>query len=440
MAPVRVGRFAHRINEDQGVISIESPFYMTRSFVHAVALTAFSVTLAAQQGQPQIGIAPVTLTAGPYSFDTAEQHRLKVTIVARGLAHPFSLAFLPNGDALVTERGTRLRVVRGATSAQAQVDPDAVSGLPQMPAFRTGGLHEIALHPKFASNGVIYFTYNKAGEVSTNPQQRQSAIVLARGKFDGKALTNVQELFVGNWNNGASGSRLAFGPDGLVYITTGAPFGEQAQDTNSVYGKVLRLTDEGKVPPDNPFVGKQGYRPEVFSIGHRDQLGLTIHPTTGAVLTAEHGPNGGDEVNVILPGRNYGWPKWSFGRTYEGPRWSETPLAPGIEQPLILWIPSIAPTGLTFYTGDRFPTWKGNLFVGSARRGEVPRTGGLERVVLNDKMEELRRETLLSELHQRIRDVRQGPDGLIYVVTDEDDGALLRLEPESEASKPGALK
>jgi aldose sugar dehydrogenase len=420
----------------QGAISIESPFYMTRAVVCAVTLTAVSVTVAAQQGQPQIGIAPVTLTAGPYSFDTAEQHRLKVTIVARGLAHPFSLAFLPNGDALVSERGVRLRVIRGATGAQARVDEAPVAGLPPMPAFRTGGLHEIALHPKFATNRLIYFTYNKAGEVNpTNPQQRQSAIVLARGTFDGKALTNVQELFVGNWNNGASGSRLAFALDEFVYITTGAPFGEQAQDTNSVYGKVLRLRDDGTVPPDNPFVGKQGYRPEVFSIGHRDQLGLTIHPTTGAVLTAEHGPNGGDEVNVILPGRNYGWPKWSYGRTYEGPRWSETPLAPGIEQPLILWIPSIAPTGMTIYTGDRFPTWKGNLFVGSARRGEVPRTGGLERVVVNEKMEELRRESLLTELHQRIRDVRQGPDGLIYVVTDEDDGALLRLEPEQGASK-----
>ena len=191
-----------------------------------------------------------------------------------------------------------------------------MAGIPQTPAFRTGGLHEVALHPKFATSGLIYFTYNKAGEVSaTNPQQRQSAITLARGRFDGKALTNVQELFVGDWNNGASGSRIAFGPDGLIYITTGAPFGDQAQNTNTVYGKVLRLRDDGTVPPDNPFVGKQGYRPEVFSMGHRDQLGLTVHPTTGAVLTAEHGPNGGDEVNVILPGRNYGWPKWSFGRT-----------------------------------------------------------------------------------------------------------------------------
>ena len=354
---------------------------MSRSFMCSAALIAVSVSVIAQQGQPQIGIAPVTLAAGPYVFDTAEQHKVKVTVVARGLVHPFSLAFLPNGDALVTERGTRLRIIRGATGAQAKVEPDPVPGIPQTPTFRTGGLHEVALHPKFATSGLIYFTYNKAGEVSaTNPQQRQSAITLARGRFDGKALTNVQELFVGDWNNGASGSRIGFGPDGLIYITTGAPFGDQAQNTNTVYGKVLRLRDDGTVPPDNPFVGKQGYRPEVFSMGHRDQLGLTVHPTTGAVLTAEHGPNGGDEVNVILPGRNYGWPKWSFGRTYEGPRWSEAPLAPGIEQPLILWIPSIAPTGLTFYTGDRLAAWKGNLFVGSARRGEVPRTGGLERV------------------------------------------------------------
>ena len=408
-----------------------------RRYLLAIGLAALalSVSTVAQQGQPQIGIAPVSLTSPTYSFDTAEQHRLRVVVVTKGLAHPFSLAFLPNGDALITERGVRLRLVKNATGA-AKVEPEPVAGIPQQPAFRTGGLHEIALHPTFASNGLVYFTYNKAGEVSaTNPQQRQSAITLARGKFDGKALTNVQELFVGDFQNGASGSRLAFGPDGFLYITTGAPFGEQAQATNTVYGKVLRLRDDGTVPPDNPFVGKAGYRPEIFSLGHRDQLGLTIHAATGTVLAAEHGPNGGDEINVILPGKNYGWPKWSFGRTYEGPRWSETPLGPGIEQPLMLWIPSIAPTGLTFYTGDRFPAWKGNLFVGSARRGEVPRTGGLERVVVTDKLEELRRETLLTELHQRIRDVRQGPDGLLYVVTDEDDGALLRLEPEPGAAK-----
>jgi glucose/arabinose dehydrogenase len=396
------------------------------------AAVTLTVSAVAQQGQPQIGIAPVTLTAGPYTFDTAEQHKIRVVVVARGLVHPFSLAFLPNGDALVTERGTKLRIVRNATGAggaQAALDPEPIAGLPAFPPFRTGGLQEVALHPKFASNQLVYFTYNKAGAVGQSPNQRQSAVTLARGRLDGKSLTNVEELFSGDWNNGASGSRLAFGRDGMIYMTTGAPFDEKAQRTDTVYGKVLRLTEDGKAPRDNPFVGKAGARPEVFSMGHRDQLGLTIHEPTGTVLAAEHGPNGGDEINVIQAGGNYGWPKFSFGRTYEGPRISEVPLGPGIEQPLVLWIPSIAPTGLAFYTGDRIPAWKGNLFVGSARRGEVPRTGGLERVVMNDKLEELRRESLLTDLHQRIRDVRQGPDGLIYVITDEDDGALLRIEP-----------
>ena len=181
--------------------------------------------------------------------------------------------------------------------------------------------------------------------------------------------------------------------------------------------------------PGNPFVDRAGARPEIYSVGHRDQLGLTVHAATGQVLSAEHGPNGGDEVNLILPGRNYGWPTVSFGRDYQGPRISASPVAPDVELPLLLWIPSIAPTGMTSYTGEAFPAWKGNLFVGSARRGEIPRTGSLERVVLNERLEELRRESLLTDLHQRIRDVRQGPDGLLYVITDEDDGVLLRIEP-----------
>ena len=401
--------------------------------VLGVSVVVLSAAAAAQQ-PPPIGIAPVALTAGPYVFDTAEQHKIAVEIVARGLAHPFSLAFLPDGDAHVTERGGRLRVVRNATAAQGRkpaLDAAPIAGVPETPAFRTGGLQEVALHPKFASNRWVYFTYNKAGDpLPTPPGGRKSAITVARGTFDGKALTEVKDVWVGEFQNGASGSRLAFGTDGLLYVTTGAPFGPEAQATNSIYGKVLRLRDDGSVPADNPFAGRTGYRPEIFSMGHRDHLGLTVHPATGAVLNAEHGPNGGDEVNVILPGRNYGWPTWSFGRNYDGPRISEAPLGPGIESPLVIWIPSIAPTGMTFYTGDRFPAWKGNLFVGSARRGEVPRTGGLERVVVNDKLEELRRESLLTELHQRIRDVRQGPDGLLYVLTDEDDGALLRLSPQ----------
>ncbi len=395
-----------------------------------VILIAIAVTGSAQQ-PPNIGIAPVVLTDKPYFFDTAEQHRIRVTIVVHGLLHPFSLAFLPDGDALGTERGKRLRIVRHATGPEPVLDPLAVAGIPDTPAFRGGGLQEVAIHPKFAENKLVYFTYNKAGAPGPTPEQRQGAITLARGRFDGKSLADVTELFVGDWRLGGSGSRMAFTPDGFVYITTGSPFGEQAQNLGTVYGKVLRLRDTGIAPEDNPFVNRPGARPEVFSFGHRDQLGLTINPVTGSVLAAEHGPNGGDEINLILPGRNYGWPKVTFGRDYDGHRLTESPVAEGIEPPIVVWLPSIAPTGLTFYTGTRFPTWKGNLFVGSARRGEVPRTGGLERIVFNDKLEELRRETLLTELHQRIRDVRQGPDGLLYLLTDEDDGALLRIEPAS---------
>jgi glucose/arabinose dehydrogenase len=395
-----------------------------------------AVAVTAQQ-RPTVGIRPITLTEASYTFDTAEQPRIRVVPIVRGLPHPFSLALLPSGDALVAVRGAQLRIVRNATGAGGRaptLDPGAVAGIPTAePATRNGGLHEIALHPEFATNRFVYFTFNKPGEMGPHPQPgrpptRMTAITLARGRFDGKALTDVQVLFTGDWDP-PSGSRIAFAPGGLVYLTTGAPFNEKAQDLGSVYGKVLRLRDDGTVPPDNPFVGKAGARPEVYSYGHRDQLGLTVHPQTGVVLNAEHGPNGGDEVNVIRAGRNYGWPRFTYGRNYDGSVLAEDPLASGIEAPLVVWLPSIAPSGLTFYTGDRFPAWKGNLFVGSSRRGEVPGTGGLERVVFNDQLGELRRETLLTQLHQRIRDVRQGPDGLLYVITDEDDGALLRLEP-----------
>lgn len=396
----------------------------------ALATVAIS-TAAAQQQQPDIGIVPVTLRAQSYTFDTAEQHDIRVVVVARGLSHPFSLAFLPSGDALVTERGARLRLVHDATghAGAPMLDSEVVAGLPDMPAFRGGGLQEVVLHPRFAENGLVYFTYNQAGEADPTTGRPLSAVTLARGHFEGARLDDVEEIFVGDWSDGAGGSRIAFGTDGLMYMTTGAPFGEQAQDLNTVYGKVLRLRDDGRVPDNNPFLARTDVRPEILSYGHRDQLGIAVHEATGTVLTAEHGPNGGDEINVILPGRNYGWPRFSFGRNYDGPRISDRPLADGIEQPLVVWLPSIAPTGLTFYTSDRIPAWTGNLFVGSARQGEIPRTGGLERVVFNERLEELRRETLLTELHQRIRDVRQGPDGLLYVLTDEDDGALLRIEP-----------
>ncbi|HEU4616494.1 MAG TPA: PQQ-dependent sugar dehydrogenase [Gammaproteobacteria bacterium] len=411
-----------------------------------IAVTALSlgilaplltVSVCAQQ-QPDLGISPVALGPGPYVFDTAEQHRIRVDVVVRGLPHPFSLAFLPDGDALISERGGHLRLVPHATGAggQPMLDPEPIQGGPEPGAFRGAGLHEVAVSPDFATSRLVYFTYNRPGktEPKTDPKAAPAArpagaVALARARLEGKKLVDREELFSGEEKPGTSGSRLAFAPGGKLFMTTGAPFDDSAQKLDNVYGKVLRLNADGSVPKDNPFVGRPGARPEVYTLGHRDQLGLTVDPRTGAVLAAEHGPNGGDEVNLILPGRNYGWPEYSFGRTYEGPRISKVPLGPDTEQPLILWLPSIAPTGMTFYTGDRIPAWKGNLFIGSARRGEIPRTGGLERVVLNDKLEELRRERLLTDLHQRIRDVRQGPDGLLYVITDEDDGALLRISP-----------
>jgi glucose/arabinose dehydrogenase len=408
------------------------------SWVRAVGYAATLALLAGAAGaqqQPNLGVAPVTLADQAYVFDTAEQHGIRVSVVLRGLAHPFSFAFLPNGDALVAERSGALRLVRNAASGKggaAMLEAQPVAGTPEKSAQRTGGLHDVVLHPKFAESSLVYFSYNKLGDVipdSNPPGRRQAAVAVARGTLRGMALGGVQEIFAGEWSTGSSGSRLAFGTDGLLYVTTGAPFGATtAQDPTSVYGKVLRLRDDGKVPDDNPFVKQAGARPEVFSIGHRDQLGLTVHPN-GTVLAAEHGPNGGDEVNAILPGRNYGWPTWTYGRNYDGTRLSAMPIVDGIEQPLVLWVPSIAPTGITVYTGDKIPAWQGNLFVGSARIGEIPRTGGLERVVLNDTLGETRRERLLGDLHQRIRDVRQGPDGLLYVITDEDDGALLRIEP-----------
>jgi glucose/arabinose dehydrogenase len=394
-------------------------------------LLALTATAAAEAQQPNIGIAPVALGAEPYVFDTAEQHGIRIDVVVRGLVHPFSFALLPNGDALIVERGANVRLVENATG-NARLLPEPVAGAPAPAGFRGGGLHDIALHPEFATNGLVYFTYNAPGPPdpsSTPPGRRPVAVTLARARFDGKALHDAEDIFVGEMLPGSSGSRIAFAPDGYIFMTTGAPFNDSAQRLDNVYGKVLRLTLDGGIPADNPFVGRAGVRGEIYSLGHRDQLGLAVHPTSGAVVAAEHGPNGGDEVNLILPGRNYGWPEYSFGRTYEGPRHSNVPLGPDTEQPQILWVPSIAPTGLAFYNADRIPAWKGNLFIGSARRGEIPHTGSLERVVVNENLEELRRESLLAELHQRIRDVRQGPDGLVYVITDEDDGALLRISP-----------
>lgn len=391
-------------------------------FIWGAILIAMSTATPAPAQQraaaPAIGLPHVALGDGPFVFDTAEQHKIRVVVVTKGLSHPWSLVFLPGGNLLVTERAGRLRIIRDGV-----LDPQPLAGVPKVNAVRNAGLFDVALHPKFAENKLVYFTYSKPGEGG------KSATTLARGRLEASGLVDVQDLFVSDWSTVLGGSRIVFAPDGTIFMTTGAAFGNLAQDTNSDYGKILHLRDDGSVPTDNPFVGRPGYKPEIYTLGHRDQLGLAFDPQTGALYNDENGPNGGDEMNVILPGRNYGWPLISFGRAYDGPRISENPTREGIEQPVVVWLPSIAPSGLTFYNGDKFPAWKGNAFLGGMRRGEIPGTGRLERVVFNAKMQELRRESLLTELHQRIRDVRQGPDGFLYVLTDEDDGALLRIEP-----------
>jgi len=366
------------------------------------------------------GIPPVPLPEKPLEFHTAEGQDIRVVVVARGLVHPWSLAFLPDGGLLVTERPGRLRIVRDGV-----LDRRPLAGVPTVRATGLSGLMDVALHPRFAENHYVYLTYTKpVGD-------EQATLALARGRFEGAALTDVCDIFVASPGTGGA-SRIAFGLDGSLFMTTGGGGGNGAQDPNSHAGKVLRLRDDGTVPSDNPFVGRAGYKPEVYSLGHRNSLGLAVQPGTGDVWQNENGPNGGDEINIIRAGRNYGWPLVSYGRTYQGPKQSEQPWREAFEQPIVFWVPSIAVSGMTFYTGNRLPKWKGDVFVGGMRTGEIPGTGHLERILFNEKMEELRRESLLAEMRQRIRDVRQGPDELLYLLTDADDGAVLRIEPERE--------
>ena len=393
-----------------------------------LSLLLFTLAGTAQQKVPfrnnipvaPTGLADRPLPRSPIEFDTAEGQRIRVVVVTKGLTYPWSLAFLPDGGILVAERTGKLRIVRNGV-----LDPQPIAGVPASRyAGKSGepgavhGLMDLALHPGFAENHLVYFTYTKPleGERSTN--------ALARGRWDGKALTEVRDIFVAQ--PGAGASRIAFGRDGTIFMTNG---GNDPQDLKSHGGKLLRVRDDGSVPSDNPFVGREGVKPEIYSLGHRTSLGLAIHPVTGEVWENENGPNGGDEINIIRPGRNYGWPIVSFGRTYQGPWQAERPTHDGFEPPVVFWMPSVAVSGMAFYTGNRLPKWKGDVFVGSLRTGEIPGTGHLERILFNEKMEELRRESLLVELHQRIRDVRQGPDELLYVLTDAEDGAVLRIEP-----------
>jgi len=370
-----------------------------------------------------LGLSGKGLPSLPRVYDTAEGERIRVVAVATGLEYPWAIAFLPDGTMLVTERLGRLRVVRNGV-----LDPQPVPGGPEgVFAGESGlpgavhGYMDIALHPQFAQNQLLYLSYTKP------VQGGGRTAAVARARFDGRTLSDVRDVWV---QNAPGTTRIAFGRDGMLYVTT---TGEDPQDPNTLGGKVLRLRDDGTVPPDNPFVGRAGHLPEVYTLGHRNALGLAVHPGTGAMWQNENGPNGGDEINILKPGANYGWPIVSYGRQYPGPWQNEATGSghAGFEQPIVYWMPSIAVSGMAFYTGDRFPKWKGDVFVGALRTGEIPGTGHLERILFNEKMEELRRESLLVDLRQRIRDVVQGPDGLIYVATDERPGAVLRIEPAS---------
>jgi len=362
---------------------------------------------------------------GPFQFESWEQRDLRVSVVTRGLTSPRAIEFLPSGEILIAERAGSLRIVRDG-----KLDPAPIAGTPKVAVLGTAtGFMDIKLHPQFASNGLIYLSYHKParGEYGNN--------AIFRGRWNGKEIVEGRDIFVSD-DVDALYTKMMFGTDGKLYFTIGCPgvgtddsIG-RAQKPDDFAGKTLRLNDDGSVPKDNPFIDREGYNPEIFTLGHRVNLGLTLNPWTNEFWVSEHGPQGGDEVNILRAGQNYGWPVISDGRYYSGTKVAPVPYKEGMTRPHISYVPSIAPGGMLFYTGDKFPGWKRNLFVGAMRMSNSPRTGHLERIVFNEDWEVVRSEMLLLDLHQRIRDVEQSPDGYLYVITDEGaDSVLMKLEP-----------
>lgn len=347
----------------------------------------------------------------------SRDHAYRVVTVVSGLAHPWGMTFLPDGGILVTERPGRLRLVRDGV-----LHPDPVAGTPEVWARGQGGLLDVALHPDFDSNGLVYLTYSK-------PVTGGATTALFRARYDaaGHRLVEGQDLFVADAATGAGqhfGSRLAFDGAGHLFMTVGDR-GEmrEAQNPRNHQGTTLRLTLEGGVPGDNPFAGSTTHRPEIWTWGNRNAQGLVIHPETGELWATEHGPQGGDELNLLLPGRNYGWPEATYGRNYgTGTRISPHEELPGMEGPVHVWTPALAPSGLAVYTGDRFPRWQGSLLAGGLAGNRVARLTLEGHRVVDE-------ETLLREFRQRIRDVRVGPDGYVYLLVDTPSAPMVRLEP-----------
>ncbi len=346
----------------------------------------------------------------------SKAYKLKATTIAEGLENPWALAFLPNGDMLVTERAGRLRLITGGA-----LQKEPIAGTPEVVARGQGGLLDVAVHPKFSENKLIYLTYSGRGEGGAGTE-------VARAMLNGTKLEKPEVIFKVDPKTGGNnhyGSRLLFHPDGTLYVTFGDRYNflQEAQNTTNHLGTIIRIKDDGSAAQDNPFIGTKGSKPEIYSYGHRNVQGIALRPGTAQVWAHEHGPRGGDELNLLKPGANYGWPAITYGIDYSGAIISDKTEAPGMEQPAVYWVPSIAPSGMAFYDGEAFAKWKGDLFIGALAGSH------LRRIRLDgDKVVE--QETLLQNLGERIRDVRQGPDGFLYIVTDDPaNGKVIRLEP-----------
>lgn len=370
---------------------------------------------------PLAHCAPVEGPVRP-TADVPEAGGWRAGVVVDGLEHPWSIAWLPDGSALITERPGRLRLLRDGGLVS-----EPIAGLPPILSHGQGGLLDVVLHPDFERNRLVYLTF-----ATGTPDANRTA--LARGRLDGDRLRDVEVIFENaDAKSGGQhfGSRLVWLPDTSLLMSIGdggnpptsfegGNIRDQAQRLETHFGKILRLTEDGRPHPDNPFVARKGARPEIYSYGHRNIQGLARDPASGRVWANEHGSRGGDELNLIEPGQNYGWPEVTYSMEYRGPRVSDETSRPGVVDPLINWTPSKAPSGLAFYTGDRYPGWQGNLFSGSLVFGQI------RRIVL-DGAKVVDEEKLT--IGNRVRDVRQGPDGYLYVLIDSGEGSLLRIEP-----------
>lgn len=350
------------------------------------------------------------------TLDT-ERYSIEVNALVDGLANPWGMAFLPDSSLLITEKGGALKHVKfdGTTRT--------LNGVPNVVAVGQGGLLDVALDPDFSENKLVYLSYSEADPAGGDG----NSTAVARGQLGDEGLENVEVIFRGapKYNSRQHfGSRLVFSPEGHLYITLGDR-GSRMQDAQTLdnhHGKVVRIWPDGGIPEDNPFVDTEGALPEIWSYGHRNVQGAVLHPDSGVLWTVEHGPKGGDEINIPVAGNNYGWPVATYGVNYDNSIITRETHKEGTEQPFYYWVPSIATSNMMFYTGDAFPQWQGDLFVGALRGQQVARLDMEDGRIMHE-------EALLTDSVGRIRDIEQGPDGYIYVITDDRNGSLIQIKP-----------